>query len=150
MSKIIWNSKALSDIKRAGYHIGVYNNCPMSGECTIKLGTEGNGTAPNYQIEDNKGNITTFFGLSHESNVDCPVYDPENLSDKSFTPDDFIKIVDVRAKGPKMAKYLLKAYLCEYQSQLSIQDLSEEDEKKIIKLSMSGIAIAEALHRVLS
>jgi len=46
----------------------------------VRFGTEGEGIAPNYEVEHTNGEKVAFRGLSHKENTETPTYAVDHLS----------------------------------------------------------------------
>jgi hypothetical protein len=47
----------------------------------VRFGTEGEGIAPNYEVEHPGGEKVAYRGQSHKQNMETAVYAPEHLSE---------------------------------------------------------------------
>lgn len=68
-------------VRSSSYYRDVLKNMVGPSRGTIvRFGTEGEGIAPNYEIEHPNGRKVAFRGLSHKENTETPVYAADHLS----------------------------------------------------------------------
>ncbi|HCE2668630.1 TPA: hypothetical protein NGU48_000592 [Vibrio parahaemolyticus] len=150
MSKIVWTSETLTQIRTIDFLWHVINNFPESSGSKAYLGNRGELHSPNYQIEELNGNVTTYLGRSHKKNDKEPYYAHEHLSKQGFELSELMEIFDNQPKGPEAAKQMMSDYWKKNKNKYSTGKSVNECRDQIIELSVKGTPISKAFELVFS
>ena len=142
---IEWSREAIFAKLNASFLHAVLINMKGDKNALVRLGTQGTGVQPNYQITFNNGSSIPFNGANHEEDSRVDLFESAHLS-QPFILSDIYHCYNCFPKSYNQAKHLVVEYFQANKSEIPPTASAHRD--KLIKLVQKGIKVENAFQQV--